>query len=79
RQSGRTQRAHALADGEDHELLATLAPAAWRALRSTAERRFPALAVIGSVRRGAGLWLASEDGGRPLRPWDGRGGWIHGR
>lgn len=78
RQSGRTPRAHALADGEDHELLATLAPAAWRALQGAAARRFPSLAVIGSVRRGAGLWLAAEDGGRPLRPWDGRGGWIHG-
>jgi thiamine-monophosphate kinase len=75
--SGRSARRHALADGEDHELLATLAPRAWAAARAEAARRFPALVVIGSVRRGRGLWLAPAPG-RALRPWDGRGGWIHG-
>jgi thiamine-monophosphate kinase len=77
RASGRTPRAHALADGEDHELVATLAPAAWRRARAAAARRFPRLSVIGRVCAGRGLWLAREDGGRLAR-WDGRGGWIHG-
>ncbi len=80
RQSGRSARAHALGDGEDHELLATLAPATWRALQGEAARRFPGLVVIGRVRRGRGLWLADEDApdARALSRWDGRGGWIHG-
>jgi thiamine-monophosphate kinase len=82
RTSGRTPRAHALGDGEDHELLATLAPRAWAAAAGAAARRFPELAVIGRVRRGKGLWLARDDGGTLARwTWEGagRGGWIHGR
>jgi thiamine-monophosphate kinase len=75
--SGRSARAHALGDGEDHELLATLTPRAWHALAPRAGHRFPELAPIGRVRRGRGLWLAHDEGGT-LRPWDGRGGWIHG-
>lgn len=77
RRSGRTARAHALTDGEDHELVATLSPAAWRSVRARAARRFPGLSVIGQVRAGAGLWLADEGRAAPVR-WDGRGGWIHG-
>lgn len=77
RSSGRTPRAHALADGEDYELLATLAPRAWRAASARAARLFPALTVIGRVRAGRGLWLAAAEG-RALQRWDGRGGWIHG-
>jgi thiamine-monophosphate kinase len=77
RASGRSAREHALGDGEDYELLATLSPRAWHAARSAASRRFPGLTVIGRVRAGRGLWVAGEDGGA-LRPWDGRGGWIHG-
>jgi len=78
RRDGRSARRHALEDGEDHELLATLAPARWRALAVRAARRFPALSVIGRVRAGHGLWLVPEGGGAP-EPWDGRGGWLHGR
>jgi thiamine monophosphate kinase len=70
-------RAHALADGEDHELLATLAPERWRRIEREAVRRFPELCVIGRVRRGEGLWLAREEGGE-LAAWDGKGGWLHG-
>jgi thiamine-monophosphate kinase len=77
RASGRDARAHALEDGEDHELLATLAPRAWLAVAAEAARRFPDLCVIGRVRAGSGLWLARSEGG-PLRPWDRAGGWIHG-
>jgi len=77
RRSGRAARAHALGDGEDHELLATLAPRRWRAAEAEAARRFPRLGVIGRVRRGRGLAVAAVDGGA-LRAWDGKGGWIHG-
>ena len=77
RASGRDPRWHALGDGEDHELLATLAPARWRRARALAARRFPRLTVIGRVRAGRGLWLAREEGGALAR-WDGRGGWVHG-
>lgn len=78
RRDGRPARAHALDDGEDHELLATLAPARWRAVAARAARRFPGLTVIGRVRAGRGLWLAAEDDGA-LAPWSGKGGWLHGR
>ena len=78
RASGRAAREHALRDGEDYELLATLSPRAWNAARSRASRRFPDMRVIGRVRAGRGLWIAREGDG-VLLPWDGRGGWIHGR
>jgi len=78
RRSGRSARAHALEDGEDHELLATLPPGAWSLLRRTARRRLPGLEVVGRVRRGQGLWLADADDAQPLRRWSGAGGWIHG-
>lgn len=78
RGDGRAARRHALEDGEDHELLATLAPARWRAVAARAARRFPALGVIGTVRSGRGLWLVPAGGGAAL-PWSGRGGWLHGR
>lgn len=75
RRSGRTAREHALHDGEDHELLATLgAPELRRVLRE-APRRCPGLTVIGDVRAGKGLRIADEDG--ELRPWSGAGGWRH--
>lgn len=82
RRSGRSPRQHALDDGEDHELLATLAPRAWRALAAQASWRYSALTVIGRVRPGRGLWIASGEtrgaGGPLLLPWSGHGGWIHG-
>lgn len=79
RRDGRSALEHALADGEDHELVATLAPAALeRALRE-APRRCPGLAVIGRVRAGAGLRVpTSEETGAARRRWDPRRGWVHG-
>jgi len=77
RRSGRTAREHALADGEDYEILATLAEQSWRALARSAARRFPELVQIGRVRRGSGLWLGASDSGA-LAPWNRKGGWIHG-
>ena len=91
RRNGTSALEHALSDGEDHELLATLAPRAWARIRADAARRFPALAVVGRVRRGSGLWIPRRKETRPARarrsrapetvelePWDGRGGWLHG-
>jgi thiamine-monophosphate kinase len=76
RTSGRTALAHALGDGEDHELIATIAEKSWARLALRA-RRHPGLVVVGRVRRGRGLWIADAAGA--LAPWDGSGGWIHGR
>ncbi len=70
-------RDHALFDGEDHELIATLRPSAWRKIEEHAARAFPGLRPIGRVRDGAGLWFAVEDGGA-LERWSGGGGYRHG-
>lgn len=77
RASGRTALEHALGDGEDHELIATLPATAWRRCAARAQRDFPALRPIGRVRRGRGLWIPHEEDGSPVR-WDGRGGFRHG-
>ncbi len=76
RRSGRSAREHALFDGEDHELVATLSPRAAR-LALAAPDRPAGLCAIGRVRRGRGLFLAQAEGGA-LRRWDGRGGYVHG-
>jgi thiamine-monophosphate kinase len=79
RTSGRSAREHALHDGEDHELLATVDRAAGDRLLATARGRFPGLWAIGVVREGRGLWIRdADDAGRPRR-WSGKGGWSHGR
>jgi thiamine-monophosphate kinase len=67
RRDGRSTRWHALHDGEDHELLAALAPAAAR--RALKER--PELVHLGWFTAGSGLWIEGER-------WDGRGGFVHG-
>ncbi len=77
RSSGRRPLEHALSDGEDHELLATIAPRAWDEISAEAARRFPGLQAVGEVQRGGGLLVPGSEGG-PLVQWDGRGGWIHG-
>lgn len=57
---------HALHDGEDYELLATLA-----------RNRIPGLATIASVSRGSGLWIhGSAVVTRRWKPSE--GGWKHG-
>lgn len=75
RRSGQSALEHALFDGEDHELIACMAPRAARAAFAAAG---PAsgLCVIGRVRRGSGLYLPDARGG--WRRWDGRGGYVHG-
>jgi len=78
RRTGRPALQHALFDGEDHELIATLpAASAARAVRQ-ARGRFPGFAVIGNVRRGEGVRLPRDESGESLETFDGRGGWIHG-
>ena len=74
--SGNEAGWHALSDGEDHELIATLSPGrAADALRRSAGA-CPGLTRVGRVRSGRGLWIVDQ-GGRARR-WDGRGGWRHG-
>lgn len=63
---------HALHDGEDHELIATLSPRALELARARVN-----LHAIGRVVRGRGLILIHADGRR--EPWQPRrGGWKHG-
>jgi thiamine-monophosphate kinase len=78
RESGQSARAHALHDGEDHELIATLSPRAWLRITSRARRLFPCMRVIGTTGRGRGLHFAPQADGAALEPWDGKGGWVHG-
>jgi len=74
RRDGREALFHALHDGEDHEILASLPPRA----AARAARRIPGLAIIGRARRGAGLWLV--DGSGRARRWRrSEGGFEHGR
>lgn len=73
RRDGRAALDHALHDGEDHELLATL-PAS-RVTRALS--RIRGLASIGRVARGSGVWLHESDGS--ARRWTpSEGGWKHG-
>ncbi len=76
RSSGRTPLWHALSDGEDHELVATVPERALARLLAEAPRQSPGLCVIGRVRKGRGLWI--RDAGGTLRRWSGAGGWRHG-
>lgn len=71
---------HALHDGEDHELLATLSMAAARRVLDTAARRGESWTVIGRVRAGAGLHLAGQAADGAPRRWSPEeGGYRHGR
>jgi thiamine-monophosphate kinase len=79
RRSRRSALAHALEDGEDHELVAALPERALARVLREAPRICPSLTVIGRARRGAGLWVPPEPGARAgLRRWDPRRGWVHG-
>lgn len=73
RHTAREALDHALHDGEDHELIATLAPRAL--VRASKE---VALHPIGRVVAGSGL-LVIDVGGRRARWTSARGGWRHGR
>jgi len=76
-ESGEEALDHALHDGEDHELIATLSPRAARKALAAAPERCPELTLVGRVRLGKGLWLALE--GEKARRWrPEEGGWRHG-
>ena len=77
--SGRSALQHALHDGEDHELIATLPQkSVLRALREAPER-CPRFALLGNVRRGRGVRVPRGEDSQALVPFRGEGGWIHGR
>jgi thiamine-monophosphate kinase len=70
--------AHALEDGEDHELVAALPQRVLRRALSEAPRTCPGFCLIGRARAGSGLWVPAESGARgELRRWDPRRGWVH--
>jgi len=75
RQDGRSPRWHALNDGEDHELVATVPRPALARILAEAAERCPTLTVIGRVCEGAGLRIREND---VHRAWRGGGGWRHG-
>ncbi len=76
RKSGRDASDHALHDGEDHELLATLPRRALKRVLAEAPLRCPHLVVVGRVTLGRGLRVPGDGG---LRSWQpGSGGWRHG-
>ena len=81
RRSGATPLEHALYDGEDHELIATMTQSSWSNNGAALARRFPGLQVIGHVRRAKspGLWLLDADSAVAPRPCSGNGGWLHGK
>ena len=72
RTDGQTALAHALADGEDYELLLTLAPA--DIARIQALGLAVEFTVIGTVTAQRELWLQDEHG--TLQSWP-RGGWEY--
>ena len=76
KRSGRDPRDHALHDGEDHELIATLAPRAAARVEREAARQCAGLRVVGRVTRGRGLWITLDGCRRRWRPQE--GGWRHG-
>ena len=77
---GRDARWHALHDGEDHELVATLASSRWERSATRLRRTAPELVRIGTVRQGRGLYLPAraDSGPGELEAWSGKGGWVHG-
>jgi len=76
RDSGRDPVDHALHDGEDHELLATLPRRALKRVLNEAPDHCPGLVVVGRVTAGRGLRVPADGGLRTWRP--GTGGWRHG-
>ena len=67
RRTGRSARAHALGDGEDHELIACVPPARLERVLAEAPRRCAELTLVGRVTRGRGLWIWDEAAESPRR------------
>jgi len=72
--AGGAARRLALGGGGDYELLATVAPARWRALRAAAARARCRLTAIGEIVPGRGVAL--HEAGAPV-DGAGRVGWDH--
>jgi thiamine-monophosphate kinase len=80
RASGKTALWHALHDGEDHELIATLSESDALRVQSAAARRGESWTLIGRVRRGRGLRLTGAAADSDPREWSpDEGGFRHGR
>lgn len=77
RRSGRPALEHALGDGEDYELLASVPATRLPALLRGAARHCPGLSVLGRVRKGRGLWWLAAEGEEP-KPLE-AGGFDHGQ
>lgn len=76
---GESALSHALHDGEDHELIATLSSAGLKSALADPSSALSQLSVVGFISDGAGLSLTSELTGGPARMWSPReGGWRHG-
>ncbi len=73
RGSGKTALEHALADGEDFELLLALPPDAAKRLQED-DLLGTSIDVIGRLESEPGLWLETGEGRRPLVPQ----GYVHG-
>jgi len=72
----RTAEWHALHDGEDHELIATLNQDALERVLAEKDEHCPELVLIGKVRAGSGVHLVSGGSSREWSPEE--GGWKHG-
>ena len=69
---------HALFDGEDYELIATLPRARLPELLARAPRVCPQLALLGRVKRGSGVYVRASGNAQELRKLDPQRGWCHG-
>jgi len=70
---------HALHDGEDYELIATLSPTQAKRALADDSPELSRLAVIGQLSEGRGLYLSTSLTGEPTRVWSpSEGGWRHG-
>jgi thiamine-monophosphate kinase len=80
RRTGRSALRHALTDGEDYELLATLPRGVWGRLRGKNRGVLQGVVEVGRVRAGSGLWVPRSEARGPLVRWSGArgGGWVHG-
>lgn len=79
RNTGRSPLWHALHDGEDHELVATLSTTALARALQEAPANCPTFRPIGRVLRGSGLWLSAGLTQAEAREWTpNEGGWLHG-
>lgn len=76
--SGRSALDHALHDGEDHELIAAMAPRDAQRLLRRPPRTLNGLCAIGVAVAGRGLWVPVAEGSSKLRRHDPTREWTHG-